>query len=798
MVSQVDPGSGNAVWILSSGCLYLVSIDSRRWRLSSLSNNWKIILGGVAVAWAGGCDPTTDDDWETDSGPVAVGNILIEPCEFDFGLVESNSINTKSFKASNVGDGMATITSIETTSPFVISANTPVEVEGGSAYQFSVRFEPSGSFGTFEANVTVASSDKTEPTVCTVRGEVLSDADGDGYASVESGGDDCDDDDPQVNPGMVEEWYDGIDSDCDGASDFDQDGDGYESEVFNSDPEAGGGDCVDVDPDISPAAEDTWYDGVDSDCGGEDDFDADQDGTRSEDYGGTDCDDSDPDVNLDGTESFNGIDDDCDGVVDDSAPADEADIIAYGDDTEYAGGSSIAVGDWDDDGVADVAMGLYLYDYADDGDVTTGDAYGAIALYMTGSLLDGDEMYGDADFTVDGPGTDTDDDGVVDLADTEFGYTMENIGDFDGDLIDDLAVSAWMHNSKSGRIYVMSGADLVSGVAADDAVMMISGRDDSRLGMGLGSGIDHNGDGYDDLVSWGVSSHRPENSLAIQYGGADASGTYAWADVDATFKSVCGDPSSTFSTCRPISGGSVTKGGTPQWGYNAHGSADLNGDGYDDVLLGDGYYDDDSLGKNIGKAWILWGQSAERTNGNSSPDGAGTTLMHGTSVKDQVGITVGVIPDVDGDGSNELWLMVGKTGDMHFFYGGADLENGNLDADDAAAVMEFGSSPDTITSITSPGDWTGDGVDDVLVAFGEDNYVFLYETTAWSGTYDGERAISGSLEGGDDNNNFGWHAPRHQGDIDGDGSMDLFLGDAGYMDEDSGYGGAVFVYYNPY
>ena len=30
------------------------------------------------------------------------------------------------------------------------------------------------------------------------------------------------------NPGMTETWYDGIDSDCDGANDFDQDGDGYE------------------------------------------------------------------------------------------------------------------------------------------------------------------------------------------------------------------------------------------------------------------------------------------------------------------------------------------------------------------------------------------------------------------------------------------------------------------------------------------------------------------------------------------------------------------------------------------
>ena len=30
------------------------------------------------------------------------------------------------------------------------------------------------------------------------------------------------------NPGMTETWYDGVDSDCSGGSDYDQDGDGYE------------------------------------------------------------------------------------------------------------------------------------------------------------------------------------------------------------------------------------------------------------------------------------------------------------------------------------------------------------------------------------------------------------------------------------------------------------------------------------------------------------------------------------------------------------------------------------------
>lgn len=54
---------------------------------------------------------------------------------------------------------------------------------------------------------------------------------------------DCDDDHAGINPGAAEIWYDGTDQDCDGGSDFDADGDGYEHHAFT-----GGRDCMDSDP----------------------------------------------------------------------------------------------------------------------------------------------------------------------------------------------------------------------------------------------------------------------------------------------------------------------------------------------------------------------------------------------------------------------------------------------------------------------------------------------------------------------------------------------------------------------
>ena len=56
------------------------------------------------------------------------------------------------------------------------------------------------------------------------------DVDGDGYDNSGCGGSDCDDNDASVYPGAPEVLYDGVDSDCDGHSDYDADYDGYDND----------------------------------------------------------------------------------------------------------------------------------------------------------------------------------------------------------------------------------------------------------------------------------------------------------------------------------------------------------------------------------------------------------------------------------------------------------------------------------------------------------------------------------------------------------------------------------------
>jgi len=98
---------------------------------------------------------------------------------------------------------------------------------------------------------------------------------------------DCNDASNTVYPGATETFYDGIDSNCAGESDYDADYDGYDSEAY------GGTDCNDTNNAIYPLARETYYDGIDQNCDGASDYDADIDTYDAEAYGGNDCDDSD-------------------------------------------------------------------------------------------------------------------------------------------------------------------------------------------------------------------------------------------------------------------------------------------------------------------------------------------------------------------------------------------------------------------------------------------------------------------------------------------------------------------------
>ncbi len=217
------------------------------------------------------------------------------------------------------------------------------------------------------------------------------DVDGDGYLTTAAGGDDCDDDDASMVPGTfwfhdvdgdghgdpddfttgcgpvptgwslsdadcddanaavspeAEERCDPLDRNCDGdpfatAADatvavyVDGDEDGYGKNGTDAytvcAPGRGesldAGDCDDADPTVSPGVDEVYYDGVDQDCDAQNEYDADEDHHDDVDHGGDDCDDTRDKVFPGAVEGCDGIDNDCDGLVDVADPGQLADQL---------------------------------------------------------------------------------------------------------------------------------------------------------------------------------------------------------------------------------------------------------------------------------------------------------------------------------------------------------------------------------------------------------------------------------------------------------------------------------------
>jgi len=200
------------------------------------------------------------------------------------------------------------------------SIGLPVEVESGAWVTVTVAYAgtPTGPLelsATLEATVTAVGATFDQRTVASaeVHVRLTCDADGDGFDGEACGGPDCDDLDVLHNPSS-DELCNGLDDDCNGLTDADDDGEADN----DGDGSLSCADCDDGDADVRPGATEAC-DGVDTDCnpatffeGGEIDYDSDG-------YlGCEDCDDEDHDNAPGNPEVCDGQDNDCDG-----SPAEE-------------------------------------------------------------------------------------------------------------------------------------------------------------------------------------------------------------------------------------------------------------------------------------------------------------------------------------------------------------------------------------------------------------------------------------------------------------------------------------------
>ncbi len=340
------------------------------------------------------------------------------------------------------------------------------------------------------------------------------DADGDGHDSQAYGGDDCNDDKDFINPDAEEEWYDGVDYDCDGADDFDQDGDGHKAE------EHGGEDCDDENETVYPGADEEWYDGTDQDCDGWSDFDKDGDLWECQggvspgcpkDHVGEDCDDTDISVGPGSIEYVDGIDNDCNGIQDDVPWHDRSEIDHWstgiiGEENQSWGGLGQAVS----------TMPFDLCNPTDRVDATFQPGPDGIPDLLVSApaplALDGTDYLSHAVYLVPGDSADTLQGKIAQLAvlrieevgttagvDSGFGAWVDFIPDLDSDGVAEIMVEApGRDEDHRGTVYVFLSTTWEGEATSQDNLWTLP-----RSAADLRIEADETGDGTGQSISAG-------------------------------------------------------------------------------------------------------------------------------------------------------------------------------------------------------------------------------------------------------------------------------------------------------
>ena len=286
---------------------------------------------------------------------------------------------------------------------------------------------------------------------------------------------------------------------------------------------------------------------------------------------------------------------------------------------------------------------------------------------------------------------------------------VSGLGDINGDGFGDLLVGAPGHNGSgalSGSAYVVFGKS--SGFGASPALNALAAEDGFRIdgaaaGDGAGFSVsnagDINGDGLNDLVI-GASRADPQ--------GADAGAAY-----------VVFGKTSGFGTSLALNGLAAEDGfriegvaAGDRAGYSVRAAGDVNGDGYDDLLLGANAADPN--GDASGAAYLLFGAERDGITALAlgDVDGSNGLRFDGLASGDGAGIAVSAAGDVNGDGYGDVLIGASLVDSNGTDSGSSYLVYGR---DFTGSVAQEGSSAsDTLTGTSGADHLVGGRGNDTL------------------------------------------------------------------------------------
>jgi len=445
---------------------------------------------------------------------------------------------------------------------------------------------------------------------------------------------------------------------------------------------------------------------------------------------------------------------------------------------DFFGQEVAPAGDVNGDGFDDFVVGAY---FNDAGGTDAGAAY----LYFGGSSLDATP-----DLTLTGA-----------AAGEGYGSALAAAGDIDGDGYGDIVIGAWKNDaggSESGRAYiiaiypyrVLSPNGGEQWVAGRPVTVSWLGHDRADLAFSFDGGASWTlraaGVGGREENRYTFTAPGSATSLAkvrLSYSGQTASRATS-DECDGVFRIVL--PSVPPAGAHRLQLTPTGAAAEDAFGVSVASAGDMNGDGFDDVIVG--AYSNDAGGADAGRAHVYHGGPAA----DAVPD----LTLTGAAAGDFFGVSVASAGDVNGDGFDDVIVGAflsdaggGNSGAAYVYYGGPADSTSDLSLIGEAAGDLLGAS------VASAGDIDGDGYADLIVgAPGNDaggnsaGRAYVYRGGP------GADALPDLTLTGEAAGDFFGISVASAGDVNGDGFDDVIAG-AYFNDAGGADAGRAYVYY---